>query len=454
MFSWLFGGKSPAKRNDKIEIGGVFIPRKWEPRGFLFAGAPGTGKTQTILKILLKARERGERAIVLDAGGDIMAKLFKPGDVILNPLDARSAHWSPFAEMTSAAEAEEIAKRIVPEGTGGEKEWNSYARVLVASVMRRLWDENRRTNRDFIQSMIYDSPATLAQLVAGLPAQRLFEDGAERMLSSILAIASTHVAAFANLQLDAPSEGYFSIREHVHDEKNKSWIWIPYKSSTAATSASLRRALIETTISAALDMEPNDERRAWLVMDELASNGQLSTLPEAAARGRKYGLSLILGMQSISQIVALYGHEGAKSIMACAGTWLILRVPDAETADAMSRTVGERQIVRTVANEGFSDGKKSEGTSEQWSIERAVLPSEIQRLPDLHGFLILPGDYEIASVEIKPISIPATTRAEIPAEPHVFAPRPTTTGESKKEPEQAPAPEEKPRKVRFVGAAD
>ena len=93
-------------------------------------------------------------------------------------------------------------------------------------------------------------------------------------------------------------------------------------------------------------------------------------------------------------------------------------------------SIGDQQLSRRVKSEGSGTGGSHSGESEQISIERVVLASEIAGLRDRCGFLKLAGDFPIARVEI-PI-LPA--RAEV-CRPFVAA----ATGVTASEPAAPPA---------------
>ncbi len=77
-----------------LELGDVRLPRSFETQHCLFIGASGTGKTQSILRLLEGIRAAGQRAIIYDVNGSYAEKFFRPDkDIILNPLDARSPSW-------------------------------------------------------------------------------------------------------------------------------------------------------------------------------------------------------------------------------------------------------------------------------------------------------------------------------------------------------------------------
>jgi type IV secretion system coupling TraD/TrwB family protein len=90
----------------RLRIGGVAFPRKLESLHLLITGATGAGKSQTIQGTLDTIRGRGDTAILTDIGSEALRGFGQSGDWLLNPLDARSAPWSPFAEMSGPADAE------------------------------------------------------------------------------------------------------------------------------------------------------------------------------------------------------------------------------------------------------------------------------------------------------------------------------------------------------------
>lgn len=411
ILSNFFQKKTTPKKTDRVSIGGVTIPRKLETRGFLFAGAPGTGKTQAITRMLMKIRERGERAIIADAGGEFLSRFYDPADAILAPGDARSVAWSVIGEMTNKRDAASLASSIIPPGVGSAEEWNGYARTLTTAILEHLYVENA-VNNDLLHALNSQSLEELSVIAQGTAAGRLFEKGAERMLSSIIAIMGSNGAGFSEIDGQAGLDDW-TIRKFIKNE-GKNWLFMPYRAANAAASKPARRAWFDLIIKNVLDLNPSDTRRVWLIIDELPAAGQLEILPEAAARGRKYGLCPVLGFQSVSQIREVYGREQSSSILSCVQNRLILRVPDSETAKHMSEDIGQRDLIRYTENQSSSSTGDSTSTNEQHATEHAVLPSEIQRLKDLEGYLVLAGDYPIGKVNLPIVQIPNKFESWIP----------------------------------------
>jgi type IV secretory pathway TraG/TraD family ATPase VirD4 len=151
----------------------------------------------------------------------------------------------------------------------------------------------------------------------------------------------------------------------------------------------MRLAIFET-----MSLEEGDHK-LWFVVDELDALGAIDGLKDALARLRKFGGRCILGFQSIAQVRGTYGDSDAQTIVENCGNSVILRCSASErggTAEFASRLIGQRQVTR----EQFSHSRprklfgflhQTRTVTDQVATEAAVLPSEIEQLPDLSGFL-------------------------------------------------------------------
>lgn len=406
---------------DGVTIAGVRIPASVEARGIQMCGAPGTGKTQAILALLIQARRRGDRVIIADPAGDIMSRLYKEGDVILAPGDRRSETWSPFADLRDLSECDTLAASLVPPGHGAGEEWAGYARTLVSALLRRLHERGEATTGALAHAAIVADVADLRTLLAGTPAAPLVAEGNEKMLGSVRGIVGSALAAMMTLDPRAGADAW-SIRDWL-ESGDGGWLWLPYRDSAAESTRPLRRAWLDIVVRGILDSTPGQGPATWIVLDELPAHGQLTALPTAAARGRKYNLRVVLGYQSASQIREIYGKDGAESVLGCTGNTLILRTPDPETADRLSRQIGEQERERQQQSVSKSSGRghgrsSSSSTTTVTETRRTVLPAEIQALPDLRGYLLVAGD----SVAARRVTVPIVRGADVRVPAHVAAP--------------------------------
>ncbi len=378
----------PPKNKLPIKIGRIPLPYNMEARTIIVSGEPGVGKTQMIMSLISAARKRGDRGFCVDVGGDLMSMFWREGDIILDPSDERSVKSSPFADIEDEHDCDSVAGSYVSEGNNKSGEWNLYTKNLAADMLRTLWLKGKRKNKDIYYYVAKASTAEFKELVAGTPSERIFDDGNEKMLASILTILSIHFSVIQFLDQEA-GEDSFSLRNWVKSASDKSWVWIGSNGRTEKSLKPYRRASIDMFVREVLSLKPDHSRNIWAILDEFPSHGELKVTLDAAARGRKHGLGMVLGIQSISQINSIYGHDDAQSILACAAHSLILRTPDPDTNEYLSKSIGDVERRREQIN---LDGNKNV-TSRQQVIEirRAVLASEISNLPTLKGYLKISG---------------------------------------------------------------
>lgn len=167
-------------------------------------------------------------------------------------------------------------------------------------------------------------------------------------------------------------------------------------------------------MSAILSLPPDMKRRHWLLLDEVASLGRVQGLSDALTKGRKYGLCAMVGLQSVSQLRDVYGRDGAQTLLSCLSSQLLLRANDPETAEYASLHLGEREIVREAVSRAHERSRHT--ITPQRSVERLVLPSQIQSLPNRIGYLRLAGQNVVRRVRI-PLVKRATTEPFVPKKP-------------------------------------
>jgi type IV secretory pathway TraG/TraD family ATPase VirD4 len=126
--------------------------------------------------------------------------------------------------------------------------------------------------------------------------------------------------------------------------------------------------------------------------------GAIDGLKDALVRLRKFKGCCVLGFQSIAQVSSTYGAGDAQTIVENCSNTLILRSSASEhggTSQFASRLIGEREVARRTTTRGRDGGglpggrgwRRSTNVSEQRITEPAVLPAELEQLPDLTGYL-------------------------------------------------------------------
>jgi type IV secretory pathway TraG/TraD family ATPase VirD4 len=408
-----------------IYLGGVPWPRKDETRSLLMAGSPGSGKTVAINTILQAIRARGDRAIVVDAGGGFTERFARKGDVLLNPFDSRSAAWSPFADCNPARpwEVEAVARSLVPaeEGSGASKIFADLAKTVLAGLIEQCHAKGIATNHALASLATCGNSAMLAAVLKGHPAHALVASGSPQTVGSILTNLGERGAGLRYLPPDAGANG-FSIGDWVTNGDGKGdWLFLSFQLAQREALKVLIAAQLDIVARAVLGLPVAYGRRIWLIVDELPLLGKVDSLVEFLTNGRKYGGCAVVGIQGVPQLRERYGRDGSQTMLSCLGSQLVLRASDAETADLMSRMLGEHEIERVTHSTGKSDGGRSQNSQEQITNTRAVMAAELQNLPDLAGYINLVGDRPTARIKLEIPDVP--TGVNPPFLPAAIPPR-------------------------------
>jgi type IV secretory pathway TraG/TraD family ATPase VirD4 len=399
IFKQLVGASSEASA--PITLGGVPFARAQEPLHVLLAGSTGTGKTTGIVEMLLGIMARRDRCIVLDPNGSYLSRFYREGDVILNVFDRRSPGWSPFNEVRRVYDFDKVARSIVPDGNGPDAAWHFYAQTLIAEVMRALIARGENTTAALIEALTVMPAEELKTLVAGTPVAGLFDKDAAKALASTRFVLASFLKPYQYLQA-----GDFSLRGWL--ESGTGNLYITWREDMTASLAPLMACWVDVLCTATLSLPADPERRIWLLLDELASLGKISSLEAALTKGRKHGLCCIAGVQSTAQLDRVFGKESAIVLRSCFRNFCAFAIAkiDPDTTEIFSRALGEREVDRATKTEGRSSSGSSESVSVQRVRERMVLPNELNELPDLTAYLALAGAHPTQRIRLTHRELP------------------------------------------------
>jgi hypothetical protein len=167
-----------------------------------------------------------------------------------------------------------------------------------------------------------------------------------------------------------------------------SWLFITVKADQLPSLRPLITVWLDIAISAIMSLKPDHGRRLYCVVDELPTLQKLPSLSDfwpapvnmvAAA----YWASVL------PQLIATYGKEDAVAITGYCSTWVALKANDFDTADHVSKNMG--QVEQVEANEGMSYGvndmRDGINLSRIQVTRPLVLATQVQNLPNFYGFL-------------------------------------------------------------------
>jgi Type IV secretion-system coupling protein DNA-binding domain len=403
----LADGRGPQRRSARLKksaaetltLAGIAIASGDETKHFKLIGTTGTGKSTAIRELLGTAIARGDRAVFADPDGGYLTRFHDRyrGDVLLNPFERDSVKWDLFTEIQNSYDVEQLSSGLIPVSNDpSASEWRGYARTFLTAVIRRCHQSGARDLANLWRLLTMAPIEELRPIVAGTPAQPFLDPDNARMFGSIRSVTGSAIAAFEYIQAQRATP--FSVREWVRAGSPPGVLFIPYRASQIAALRSIIATWMRLAIFEAMSQAENRDQRLWFVVDELDALGAIDGLKDALARLRKFGCRCVLGFQSVAQVSSTYGQSEAQTIIENCGNTLILRCSGSEnggTSQFASRLIGDREILRRQISRGsdresvFSarGARRSRSITEQHATEPAVMPSELEQLPDLCGYL-------------------------------------------------------------------
>jgi type IV secretory pathway TraG/TraD family ATPase VirD4 len=127
-----------------------------------------------------------------------------------------------------------------------------------------------------------------------------------------------------------------------------------------------------------------------LLLDEFAQVGRIPKFPNTIAVARGRAVSLVLGIQSLAQLDALYGKAGAEVIRTNCCTKVVLPGLDYDTAEHISKALGDttvRQEYQSRKPDGWLVTSYTYG--EHHSQRRLLTADEVRRIGDDEALLIV-----------------------------------------------------------------
>lgn len=382
------------RKEKQVVIGDIPIPTAVESTHILIGGATGTGKSVVIRGLAYSGILRGDRFVVCDPNGDLVSKFYRKGDRILNPYDTRTEGWTFYNEIRNDYDYRRYSLSLVPRGKSAEEEeWCSFGRLLLTECAKKLASNGNLSVRDLFHWCTIEEPDKLKEFLAGTAAESLFV-GAEKALASARFVLADKLPP----HLEMPT-GDFSIRRFLEDDQSGN-LFLTWREDMSEALRPLISAWADVVCTSVLSLSESKTRRIWLSLDELASLEKLASLQDALTKGRKHGLRVAAGLQSVSQLDDLYGNKEAQTLRSCFRSLVVLggAKSDPETAEEFSKALGDHEVIR---EDKSTTSGKSPNRRDRKDRERVVLPAEIVSMPDLTAIVSFAGDLPIARTKLQ-----------------------------------------------------
>ncbi len=407
---------------DPYTIAGVPYPERAETQHTIVSGTTGSGKTVLISDIVQQIRDRGERCVIYDKMGSYTRAFFDPDrDVLLNPLDARAPRWSPFFEARSPRDFDTMAAALIPQQKDTvDPFWVTAARQLFANGAGVLWAKGEERNKALVEHLLKTDLSDLAKAMEGTVAQSIVDPNNPKTALSVRAMLTANIGA---MEVLSDSGTPFSIREWVGNDRDggsrrdNGFLFLTSRGDQHASLRGLISTWLEIAVNSMLSLEQDTGRRIWVILDELPTLHRVPSLQSGLAESRQFGGCFVLGVQVASALRDLYGKNGAETISGLCGTRVVFAAPDRDTAHWSAESLGRSEVEELSEGVSYGADPYRDGVTlmPRRELQSLALPSEIMRLPNLSGYLKLPGPFPVARVKLRYVHRDAVAPAFKPA---------------------------------------
>jgi type IV secretory pathway TraG/TraD family ATPase VirD4 len=357
----------------------IRIPERAEAQHMQIIGDTGAGKTMIMLQVLRQIKHRGDSAIVYDPAREFVKRFYDPknGDVILNPLDKRCPYWGPAEELRRRSEAKALAVSLFqpPQDRKGEFFIESPQKIFAFLMAYGP------TPEELVKWM--SDPQEIDRRLKGTEHAHLIDPKAEHQRAGVLGSLGLVADSLRLLPKKGDGNGEWSATEWV--ETRQGWIFITSLPAEREALRPLQSLWIDLLVLRLLNEPLEGQKRAWFVIDELASLQKLPQLHTAITENRKSKNPVILGFQGKAQLEYLYGHL-AEVMLSQPATSIWLKTKEPTAGEWVSKFIGKVEVERL--RETHFDGTRS---GRNFALDRQteplVMESEISGLPDLHAYM-------------------------------------------------------------------
>ena len=357
----------------------IRIPERAEAQHIQIIGDTGAGKTAIMLQILRQIKTRGDSAIVYDPAREFVQRFYDPnnGDVILNPLDKRCPYWGPAEELRRRSEAKALAVSLFqpPQDKKGEFFIESPQKIFAFLMAYGP------TPEELVKWM--SDPQEIDRRLKGTEHAHLIDPKAEHQRAGVLGSLGLVADSLRLLPRKGDGTGEWSATEWA--ETRQGWIFITSLPAEREALRPLQSLWIDLLVLRLLNEPKEGQKRAWFVIDELASLQKLPQLHTAITENRKSNNPVILGFQGKAQLEYLYGHL-AEVMLSQPATSIWLKTKEPTAGEWVSKFIGKVEIER-LRETHFDGSRAGRNFALDRQIEPLVMESEISGLPDLHAYM-------------------------------------------------------------------
>lgn len=386
------------------------LPRELEPSHTMIMGDPDKGKSALMRQLAYQVRQRRpkERALFYDPHGEFVSQFWEDGDHLLNPFDARTSGWDLASELPAALSPERtgawalaIAQSLFPERPRDQAFFAENTQRVCAELL---------THRPSAQTLAQwlGDPKMLAKLLKGSSSENSLAPSAPDQREGLMAELNRVTDALKTLPDLRDTSRRWSAAEWAQD--GKGWVFITTTPMDRERLRPLTSLWVDLVILQLMMLKKPKDQLDWLFLAEVSTLRRLTHFYTAATEGRKYHNPMVFDIQGRSQIKALYG-EFAEVLLSAAGVQIFLGTKEEAAAEWIAKMIAKNEVQWVGHSRSNGDRKNHSSERLERREEYLVLPSEIQGLPKMQGYLTM--ENFVVKLEFPYLELPTVTPAFI-----------------------------------------
>lgn len=400
-------------------LGEAALPDTVSRRHILLLGTSGTGKSVCFNHFLvtLKAQRSSSKiankCVIYDVKGEFCGKHLEEDDIIFYPFDKRSVSWSFFNEVLDYPDLDVFCTSLYePPKDSKDAYWYNAARDVFRTGCFYLLRVGKKTNREiwdfFSQPLtrIRDALYTLPTREMG--ALKHIDKADSNQAASIISILQERITFFRYL---TDSDGSFSFRKYIRNDDDRRKLFLMNIRQYDAIFRSLMTFVIDIMTREVLSLTDSFTRRITFVVDEFGSLSKMPCIFDFLTMGRSKGGFLVLANQDLGSVSNIYGADQKETFFNNFNVHLIFRLNDPTTSEFLSKAFGEREVIKKFQSSQFSPSDYGDrfSMSEQEKLERIILSTEFQSLPDFHAYLKI-ANYGLTKMKMPQKFLPLVSK--------------------------------------------
>lgn len=363
------------KANSLPLFGGWSIPPLRQSLGIMLIGAPGSGKTNFLRYLFEALSERGDRMVIYGHKPNVYAYMppVKPTDhcsetdpILINPADHRSWIWDIAKDIDGEASCVSVARRLV---LGKDDFWTRAATSIITVMLVKLhrtkrhqwtwadlFNECNRTKAEHVEDAKVYYPDALKNIAV--------QDKQYEGVTGTLANELQNLKLLALAWPSYDKKQTISARQFLHGTRYPRTLVVGFSADYPEMSEAwitIFMSFVSRTVFQT-DYKVSKDNRTWVILDELDKLKKVDGIDTLVSAGREQGVSVVLGLQDVSQIEKVYGSNATDLWMTSMQTKVIGRMEAGNSARWLMESLGKTRV-RTI------DWKPGEKNVLEWKDE-------------------------------------------------------------------------------------